>query len=136
MPLFLASLAAIAFAAQTLAPGQAAAEKGRRLPPGGGEPGRAYMAYNKALRGADLEGLRKTDATLAEASAKDLDEIRPLLRLMSAGAPADLKILGGTGDRGVAMLELEAVVMGEKKKGWAEMKLLAGSWKVVRDGWK
>src|SRR5207302_4474601 len=45
--------------------------KGTQLAPGGGDPGKAYMAYTKVLAGGDLKALRKV---LAADRTKSLDD--------------------------------------------------------------
>ena len=109
--------------------------KGTPLPGGGGDPGRALLAYCEALRKGDLEALQRTDVTLAEATASQLEDIRGLLQIMKAGAPEDVKILRGWVQDDEALLEVQGVVMGQKVKGEAIMARAGGAWRVVSVDW-
>jgi hypothetical protein len=109
--------------------------KGTPLPAGGGAPGRALLAYVEAMQKGDLDALLKTDATLADATASQLDDIRTLLPLLTAAAPKNVNVLRGWVDGDEARLEVEGLVMGQKKKGGAVMTRVRGAWKVVEIDW-
>lgn len=110
--------------------------RAKPLPPGGGDPGRAYLAYNKALLTADFAALERLDFSLSKVSDKEKALVRDLLPGMKMFVPADVTILAGRSDGGAAVLDLEATVEGVRKKGGAEVALIGGSWMVLRDWWK
>jgi hypothetical protein len=117
-------------------PSPNAAREGTPLPAGGGDPGLAFQAYCEALRKGDLEGLQQTAMTFAEATASQLEEIRGILPLMAAGAPANVKVVRGWMDGAdSAVLELTGVVMGLQAKGKAVMGRRGGAWLVVAVDW-
>lgn len=118
-------------------PGPALDERrAKPLPAGGGDPGAAYLAYNKALRSADIQALARVDSTLEKASEKEKQAIRELLPGLVPMLPGAVKVLGGRSDGTVAVLDLQAVVMGQPTKGTAHMILSSGRWMYLRDIWK
>lgn len=104
------------------------------LPAGGGDPGKAYLAYNAALRSGDFAALERLDLSLSKVSAKEKALIRDMLPNIAGLLPADVRVTGGRSDGRTAVLDLEAE--GGAKKGGAELHLTGGAWMVFRDWWQ
>jgi hypothetical protein len=114
------------------------ASSGTKLPAGGGEPGKAYVAFDKAIRSGNLVELKKQaskDRPLPELSAEETKQMLEMLKLMR---PAKMKVTGGyvAGDR--ATLSVEGIDNDSKAKvtGTIEMALEDGLWKIVAEKWR
>lgn len=111
------------------------AKTGKKLPAGGGEPGKAYMTYHKAVQNKDINTVRK----LAPAAEQDKNltdkEINEILEFMAQLSPKNLKITEGYVKDKRAVLYLTGTVEGEKQYGTAEMILKEGTWRVLKDSW-
>ncbi len=131
-----------------LAAGEAAAAaaaapplpKGKPLPAGGGEIGKAYMVNFEAMRKGDLDALL---ATAGADTRKQMEEARKdpefpkMLEMMKAFAPTSIKITGGQDFGDTAELTLEgADADGSKSTGTAAMVKENGAWKVVKTSMK
>jgi hypothetical protein len=108
--------------------------KGTKLGPGGGEPGKAYMAYTKVLAAGDLKALRKA---LSAEHAKDMDdpdfkEMFPLIQAMQA---KNIKVTGGAVDGDTATLLTEGKDGDQKTTGKITMVRESGAWKMSKEGW-
>ncbi|MDD5543357.1 MAG: hypothetical protein PHX83_09290 [Acidobacteriia bacterium] len=108
---------------------------GTPLPAGGGDPGKAYMVYHKALMEGDIPTLK---TIIPPENVKDLDgpdgkKTLELIKMMSA---TDIKILGGTIDGKSATLHVEGVNEGTKSTGTVKMALDGTQWRLVRESWK
>jgi hypothetical protein len=109
--------------------------KGTQLAPGGGEPGKAYLAYTKVLAAGDLKALRKA---LAAERAKSLDdpdfkEMFPLIQAMQA---KNIKVTGGAVDGNTATLLATGKEGDATSNGTIEMVKEGGAWKVAKESWK
>jgi len=109
------------------------AKNGEALPRDGGEPGKAYAAYHKAVRDKDIPTLRM----LAPVDEQDVSEseLRQMLEFMAAMSPSDPKIIKGyiRGER--AVLYYEGVLDGEKQYGTVEFARKGRIWKVAKEHW-
>jgi hypothetical protein len=110
------------------------ARNGKPLPAGGGDPGRAYMALNKALKAGDLDTLKK----LAPAGqVPPDDQLKQMLPIMKEMAAKNVKIVSGFVNGDSATLNVIGDSMGEKgKKGTVQMAQAGGVWRVVKESWK
>jgi hypothetical protein len=114
-------------------PANAPPPPGTPLPADGGEPGRAYLAVNAALRAGDLDALA---ALLPPARVAMMEEARKSpdfdaqLALMKTMAPTDIRITGGRVDGDAAWVEFTAVEFGSPRAGTAEMIREDGRWFV------
>jgi hypothetical protein len=106
----------------------------QRLPAGGGAPGKAYLAFNKALLTGDIKTL-KSMAPKGAPMPPDA-ELKKMLTLMAAMAPRDPKVVEGFLSGNKAVLTVEAMVAGQKQKGTIEMALDAGVWTTGKESWK
>jgi len=112
-----------------------AAPKGKPLPAGGGEVGKAYRAYLKTIQAGNPAQIRAavTAARSKQVSDKDLKEMIPMLQLM---APKNLEITGGAVDGDHATLLATSKDGNETMHGTIVMAKEAGAWKVEQEGWK
>jgi hypothetical protein len=109
---------------------------GQPLPPGGGEPGKVYLALNKAMIAGDLDALAKL---LAPAQAAEMQKARGTpdfaqqLALMQAMTAHDVKIKSGRIDGDKAWLEFDGTEGGTLRSGTVEMVREDGRWRVVSE---
>lgn len=111
---------------------------GTALPPGGGEPGAAYMAYDKAIASGDLNALVKFASDermkkqMSDPKAKDMLEIMKSLRATG------IKIVKGyiSGDRATLHLEGKEPDGGAKIRGTVRMVKVKSQWCLEKESWK
>jgi hypothetical protein len=102
------------------------AKTGKKLPADGGEPGKAYMAFDKAIRTKDAAAIRKMNPSeTKDVSDKDMSD---MLELMAAMSPANVKIVEGYQSGDTAVLYLTGVEGGQKRYGTVTMKKSGGAW--------
>src|SRR2546430_6299729 len=77
--------------------------KGKPLPAGGGEPAKAYFAFDKAVRAGDMAAVRRgvSAEQEKEMSSEDFKKMFPLMQALRA---KNVKITGGTIDGDTATL--------------------------------
>lgn len=109
----------------------AAGAKGTKLPADGGEPGKDYMTYIKALQKRDGATIRKM-AEVGPASDKELKE---QMEMMAAMTPSDIRIVSGTLNAETAVLNVNGMQDGKKQYGTIEMKKKGGVWKITKEDW-
>ncbi len=109
------------------------AKTGEALPRDGGEPGKAYAAYLKAVREKNIPVLRM----LAPVEEQDISdsELQQALELMAAISPVEPKITRGYIRGETAVLYLEGVVGGEKQYGTVECARKGRMWKIAKEHW-
>ena len=110
-----------------------AAKGAKKLPPGGGEPGAAYLAYFAALNKGDVAGLKKLK--LPELEGFDDSVIKVWAERMKSDVPQNVKFLDGTVDGDVATLHVTAVEIGEPEWGTVTMKKVEGVWRKENASW-
>lgn len=108
--------------------------KGKPLPAGGGEPGKAYMAYQKVLMSGDLAALRKS---VGDEQAKQMNDpdFPKMLKLVQAMQPKNIRITGGTSDGTTATLNATGKDGDATSTGTITMALQGGVWKVTKESW-
>ena len=106
---------------------------GSSLPAGGGKPGKAYLAYVKAIRSGDIKSFRR----LFSPDKADLtdDELKEGLEMLRQMTPEDLTITKGFTAGNHAVLYITGTVEKEKEYGTIEMKKTGGGWQIVRESW-
>jgi hypothetical protein len=129
------------------------ARSGKRLPADGGEPGRVVLAYCKGFeieRDATsyykrLERLKQLP-TASEVAARSKEAGQPLTvqqiverdwairRENAKSSPTRCKVLGGSVDKGVAIIVLEADLNGKRQRGTATVVPTKGKWRVQDHG--
>ena len=135
-------------------PKLALSPKAKKVGPGGGEPGKAYLAncakasnlpktqkeFEKMLA---KEGGIPTDADLKEMSKERgkkvtreeaLAMLFELVKLGSELAPKNCKVLGGGYDEKLAILQVEADVLGGRSRTDAILEKVDGAWTVTKHG--
>jgi len=110
-----------------------AAKGAKKLPPGGGEPGAAYLAYFAALNKGDVAGLKKLK--LPELEGFDDSVIKVWAERMKSDVPQNVKFLDGTVDGDTATLHVTAVEIGEPEWGTVTMKKVEGVWRKENASW-
>lgn len=108
--------------------------KGKPLPAGGGEPGKAYFAYLKVLKAGDVD---KILASLVAERAKQTpkDQVKKMLPLIQEMVPKDIKYVSGGIDGDKATLNLTGTDHGSKSTGTVDMVKEGGVWKVEKESW-
>src|SRR4029079_13747857 len=77
--------------------------KGTKLPADGGEPGKAWQAYRKAIASGNVAAIKKS--VVAEmASQTDDPDFKKMIPMIQAMQPKHVKIDGGTVDGDTATL--------------------------------
>jgi hypothetical protein len=109
--------------------------KGTQLPPGGGDPGKAYMAYTKVLAAGDLKALRKA---LAADRAKSLDDpdFKKMFPMIQAMQAKNIKVTGGAVDGDTATLLATGKDGDATSHGTITMVREGGAWKMSKESWK
>ena len=110
----------------------AAEAKGAKLSADGGEPGKDYMTYLKALQKKDGATIRKMAEVPAGTSDKDL---KGQMDMMADMTPTDQKIMSGTINKDTAVLKVTGKLEGKKQYGTIEMKKKGGVWKITKEDW-
>jgi len=103
---------------------------GSPLPAGGGEPGRAYLRWIEVVHSGDLDALRNI---VPPEMAVELDSASPAeaqeqIEFMREMTPTEVRVLSGSTDGEIALLEIEGILDGEKVTGEIEMTLMGAFW--------
>jgi len=110
------------------------AKTGTPLPAGGGEPGKVYMIYLKAVQTKDLKTLKKV-SSLEEDDVSG-DAVGYTLELLAEMAPKNVKIIRGYVSGNRAALYAEGIYDNEKQYGTIEMlKEKNGPWRLAKENW-
>ena len=110
--------------------------KGAPLPSGGGDPGKAYMAYLKLMHGTDMNkflGAISADRAKQASSDPDFKKMFPLIQAMQ---PTGVKIVNGSSDGNHATLIVTGKDGDQVSNGKITMVKEAGAWKVEKEEWK
>ena len=113
-------------------------QSGTPLPDGGGEPGKAYLEYDKIIRTGDPKALKKFAAT--EEMAKQLDdpEAKKMMEVMKMMRATGIKIVKGfvSRDRATLFVEGKDPMSGANTAGTVRMLLIKQEWRVEKESWK
>jgi hypothetical protein len=114
------------------------ASNGTKLPPGGGEPGKAYAAFDKAARSGNMAEMKKFGGKNAEMPDLKPEEMKKMIELIKLMRPAKLKVIGGyaNADHATLSVEGEDSTSKAKMKGTIEMEREGNSWKLLAEKWK
>ena len=106
---------------------------GRTLPKGGGQPGKVYRAYLKAVLDKDIAALR----TLVPDKTQNMSdsEIKESLEFVAGLLPKNPKITDGYAKEGRAVLYVEGTLEGEKQYGTVELVKKENMWGIVKESW-
>jgi hypothetical protein len=109
--------------------------KGKMLPTGGGEPGKAYESYRKILLAGNVAGLKKA-VSKDRAAQMDDPDFPKMLPLVQSMMPKTVKITAGSVDGDTAILLTEAKEKDEMSTGKITLVKEAGAWKIAKEEWK
>lgn len=102
-----------------------------RLPKDGGEPGRVVMAFIAAVESGDAAAAN--DAR----SSRIKNRLTPqALAELAASYPENIYCRGGWGTATLAQVVVEGDVVGGKRKGWFDLRLEPGGWKILEEIWE
>lgn len=111
---------------------------GTPLPVGGGEPGKAYMEYDRAIQSGNIGVIKKFAPS--EEAAKQLDnpEAKKMLQMMKAMRATGLMITKGfmDGNRATLIVEGKDSMSGGMATATVTMFRSGNQWKVVNESWK
>jgi hypothetical protein len=109
------------------------AKTGKALPEDGGEPGKAYKAYLKAIHDKDMAAIRKMAPSLEQDISNS--KLMEMVEFMAAVSPKNPRITKGYIKEDKAVLYLEATVEGKKQYGTVELIKKGTEWKAVKENW-
>ena len=103
---------------------------GKPLPPGGGEPGQAYLKWTETVHTGDIELVKSLmPAEMADQlGSLSSEEARNEVEFMQMMTPKDNVILGGSSDGETAILQTEGVVDGQKVSVEITMTKMGNLW--------
>src|SRR5207237_7754442 len=109
--------------------------KGKPLPAGGGEPAKAYFAFDKAVRAGDMAAVRRgvSAEQEKEMSSEDFKKMFPLMQALRA---KNVKITSGTIDGDTATLLATGKDESGTATGTITMVRQGGAWKLQKEEWK
>lgn len=110
---------------------------GTLLPAGGGEPGKAFLEYDKVLNAGDLEKLK---TFMAPEQAKELSrpEAKEMLGMIKMMRASNIKIVKGflNGDHATLIVEGKDNMSGGQTNGTVKMMKVNNRWLVEEENWK
>jgi hypothetical protein len=109
--------------------------KGTPLPAGGGDPAKAYLAFDKAVAKGDMAAV-KNGVTAEQRKSMDDPDFKKMFGLMQALRAKNVKITGGTIDGNTATLLATGKDDSGTTTGTITMIKEGGAWKVQQEEWK
>jgi hypothetical protein len=111
---------------------------GAPLPADGGEPGRAYMEFDQAIRTGNVENLKKYGPESADTALLDMEQAKQVLQMMQVTRPNSIKILRGfsTGQTATLYVEGKDPMFGKMGSATVSMVKLDNVWRVNKEDWK
>jgi hypothetical protein len=110
------------------------AKTGKKLPPGGGEPGKAWMALHEAILRRDLAAVKRMSrpGEMSDLSDEDLKKGLELLAIMS---PEKVVIEEGYVGGDDAVLYMTGMQGGERQYGTVRLARAGGTWRPAGEKW-
>ncbi len=102
---------------------------------GGGDPGKAYLAYTKILAGGNSDAVKKA-VSADRAKQMDDPDFKQMFPLLQEMEPKKIKITGGAISGDKATLTATGDMNGTQAKGTIAMVRERGVWKVDKESWK
>ena len=115
-------------------PEAAPALKGTKLPPGGGDLGKTYLAFTKSIAAGDMKAVRN-GVSAERAAQMDTPDFKQMFPLIQAMQPKDIKVTGGAVDGDNATLTATGNQDGDKATGTISMVREGGKWKIAKESW-
>jgi len=114
------------------------ASSGTKLPAGGGDPGKAYLAFDKASRAGNLNEMKKYASKSRPIPEMSAEETKQMIEMMKMMRPAKVKVAGGfvSGDHATLNVDAEDPSDKAKMKGTIEMTREDGIWKILAEKWR
>jgi hypothetical protein len=114
------------------------ASSGTKLPEGGGDPGKAYMAFDKASRAGNIAEMKKAASSTRPMPDLSPEDLKQMIEMMKLMRPAKMKVSGGFVSGDHATLNVQGVDPDSKAKvtGTIEMVREAAAWKLIAEKWK
>ncbi|HSY50176.1 MAG TPA: hypothetical protein VLC46_15280 [Thermoanaerobaculia bacterium] len=110
--------------------------KGTPLSAGGGEPGKAYLAYLKVLAGGDMKAFLGSVAAARAKEASSDPDFKKLFPMLQAMQPKGVKVTGGAINGNNATLIVTGKDDNQVSNGTITMVKEGGAWKVEKEEWK
>jgi hypothetical protein len=107
---------------------------GDPLPADGGEPGKAYLAWVDAIHSGDIQRL-KALVPAEVASQLDGEEAKEEFEFMRTMTPTAIKLLSGSSDGQMALLQVEGVMDGEAVSGEITLERIGEHWTATNASW-
>ncbi len=111
------------------------ASNGTKLPAGGGEPGKAYMAFDKAARSGNIAEMKKLGSKTNPMPEMKPEELNAMIELIKIMRPAKVKVTGGFTSGDHATLSVEGERDSKKTTGTIEMQKEDGGWHLLGEKW-
>ena len=111
---------------------------GNQLPTGGGEPGKAYLEYDRAIRTGNIGALKKFAPSDEAAKELDTPDAKGMIEMMKGMRPTDVRITKGfiSGDRATLLVEGRDVASGDPVTATVSMVKSGARWKIENESWK
>jgi hypothetical protein len=109
--------------------------KGTALPAGGGDIGKAYLAFSNNVAKGDMNAVR-SGVSAERAKEMNTPDFKEMFPLMQAMEPKSIKVTGGAVDGDNATLTATGTSDGDKATGTITMVREGGKWKVAKESWK
>ncbi len=111
-------------------------KSGTPLPADGGDPGRSYREYEKAIQSGNLQALKKY-LVPQQASKLDAPDAPNMLEFMKMMRAQNVKILKGftNGDRATLVLEGKDPMSGGKTGGSVRLVKNNNQWVIEKESW-
>jgi hypothetical protein len=113
------------------------ATNGTKLPANGGDPGKVYMAFDKASRSGNLNEIKKYGSKTMPMPKMSDEDTKKMLELMKMMRPSKIRILGGFANADHATLTVDGEDPMDKSKahGTVELAKEDGAWKILKEKW-
>jgi hypothetical protein len=111
---------------------------GDPLPEGGGEPGKAFVAWCEAVHAGDVDRI-KALLPAEQAAMLDDEEMKKSfledLAFMQMMTPTEVEVVGGSSDGKTAILQVMGKMEGETAQGEITLEKTDGRWITTNSAW-
>ncbi|PWT92531.1 MAG: hypothetical protein C5B54_03330, partial [Acidobacteria bacterium] len=108
------------------------------LPQGGGEPGKAYMDFDKAVQSGSIDGLKKFATNDQQVAMLEGPAGKKFVQMQQKMRPVNIKILSGSisGDHATLTVQGTNSATNASVIGTVSMILIKSSWRVEKEEWQ